>query len=163
MVWKFQPIWFNRSTPLEEINPMGDAVFITYKTSRPRPHINLSVNGQYRAAQCTWGSDMVTDWNLSDWRAAHFWQLFHTPYVPVDIMSAIEVYDAADALVRRVELAAGVKTWTYDATAQAADFASQPASFKVRLTSLWNGFPSSTYEEGCGDDVTDSPASTVSI
>ncbi|MFZ2643463.1 MAG: hypothetical protein WA117_20900 [Verrucomicrobiia bacterium] len=107
--WKFQPIWFNRATPLDEISPMAEPVFVTSKSCRPMPHINLSVNGQYRTAQCTWGSDMVSLWDLTDWRAEAFWQLFLTPYTPVDIVSRIEVYDAADALVRRVELAVGVK------------------------------------------------------
>ena len=151
--WKMQPVWFNRYLPLDQCHPLPNPTLIQAATCQPVPHVNLSVNGAMQNAVCTWGSDINVAWDLADWRAEAFWSLFSAPFVPREIGSLIQVLDATGALVRRVVLGVGVSTWTYTSAAQSVDavqhpaWATPPASFKLRLFSLWDGYASSACEE----------------
>jgi hypothetical protein len=151
--WKMQSVWFNRYLPLDQCDPLPGPATIQAATCQPAPHVNLSVNGAMQNAVCAWGSDVNVAWDLTDWRAEAFWSLFSAPFVPREIGSLIEVLDATATLVRRAVLGVGVSSWTYTSADQSADaaqylpWATPPASFKIRLYSLWDGYASSAYQE----------------
>ncbi len=150
--WKLQPVWFNRYLPLDQCDPLPDPAPIRAVTCQPAPHVNLSVNGATQNALCAWGSDVTVAWDLADWRAEAFWSLFSMPFVPREIGSLIQILDATGTVVRRVVLGVGISTWTYTPAAQTADaqnpaFATPPASFTIRLNSLWDGYASSACQE----------------
>lgn len=145
--WKLQPVFFNRFKPLAECDPLAGPQTILGTTCAPAQHANLRVNGSSREARCDWGTDIGVTWDLADWRADAFWPLISAPFIAREVGSKIEVYDADDALVRREVLGPVVSAWTYDSVAQNADFEATPASFKIRLFALWDGFASSRFEE----------------
>jgi hypothetical protein len=145
--WKIQPVFFNRFLPLDECLPLPAAMTLQAVTCRPASHVNLRVNGASANATFTWGDDIAVAWDLADWRAEAFWMLFSTPFAPRDIGSKISVVAADDRVVRSVLLEPGISTWTYTAAAVAADFGAPPASFRVRVSALWDGFESARFQE----------------
>ena len=145
--WKLQPVWFNRYRPLVECDPLMASTTIVGTTCQPAPHLNLRVNGAAVNATASWGSDVAVEWDLADWRAESFWALFRTPFMPRDIGSKITVVSADNAVLRVVLLGPGVSAWTYSAAAVAADFGAPPASFRLRVSAIWDGFESATVQE----------------